>query len=62
MATPWKVVEATVQGIALVRGDEQQRLDRPSNPAARAMFMQFRPGAMMDDDTIHFILSFDKQK
>lgn len=54
MAEPWRVVEASVHRIVLERGLEKKEVYRPSRPAARAMFMQFRAGELMDDDTLFF--------
>ena len=54
LAEPWKVVQATGQRIDIERGLERKEVWRPSNPAARAMFMQIRPGELIDDDTIYF--------
>jgi hypothetical protein len=62
MAEPWKIVKATTAGIDLERGPERQRLARRSNPAARALFLQFGAGQTIDDDTIHFIQSVDQRK
>jgi hypothetical protein len=59
MEAPWKVVEATIQRIELERGSERRELPRPSNLAARAMFMQIRPGQTIEDDLIHFIQTVD---
>jgi hypothetical protein len=61
MAEPWKVVRATGHRIDIERGLERKELYRPSNPAARAMFMQFRPGELIDDDTIFFFCVVSKQ-
>jgi hypothetical protein len=54
LAEPWRVVQATGQRIDLERGPERNEIWRPFNPAARAMFMQIRPGELVDDDTIYF--------
>jgi hypothetical protein len=62
MGEPWKVVKATTAGIDLERGPERQELVRPSNPAARALFLQFEAGQTIDDDTIHFIRSVDQHR
>jgi hypothetical protein len=60
LAEPWKVIEATTVRMDLARGPERQALVRPSNPAARALFLQFKTGQTIDDDTIHFILAVDQ--
>lgn len=57
MAEPWKVVQATGQRIDLERGTERMEVQRPANPAARAMFMQIRPGELISDATIHYFLT-----
>ncbi|MGC2636071.1 MAG: hypothetical protein WA294_02760 [Acidobacteriaceae bacterium] len=62
MAESWKVVEATTARIDLVRGLERRELARPSHPAARALFLQFKAGHTIGDDTIHFIQAFDQGK
>jgi hypothetical protein len=59
MDAPWKVVEATIHKVELERGSERRELPRPSNLAARAMFMQIRPGQSLEDDLIHFIQTVD---
>jgi hypothetical protein len=59
MDAPWIVVEATIQKIELERGSERRELPRPANLAARAMFMQIRPGQSIPDDLIHFIQTVD---
>jgi hypothetical protein len=62
LAEPWKVVEATTAHMGLERGLERHELARPSNPAARALFLQFKAGQTIDDDTIHFILAMDQRR
>jgi hypothetical protein len=59
MDAPWMVIEATIQKIELERGSERKELPRPSNLAARAMFMQIRQGQTIPDDLIHFIQTVD---
>ena len=54
MAEPWKVTEATVHRIVLERGLDKKEVFLPSRPAARVLFMQFRAGELMDDDTLYF--------
>jgi hypothetical protein len=54
MDEPWKILRATAQWIDLERGSERMQVQRPSNPAARAMFMQIRPGEMIDEALIHY--------
>jgi hypothetical protein len=62
MAEPWKVAQATKQRLDLERGLERMELQCPRNPAARALFMQIRPGESIAEDTIHFLLTVDQPK
>lgn len=62
MDGPWKVAHVSGQSLALERGPETFELQRPRNPAARAMFMQIRIGERIPDDLIHFLLTVDQPK
>lgn len=62
MDEPWKVVRTTSQSIELQHGPETMALQRPSNPAARAMFMQIRPGEQIDEAMIHYLLTVGQGK
>jgi hypothetical protein len=62
MAESWKVAQVTGQRLALERGLECMELQRPKNPAARAMFMQIRPGERINEDLVHFLLTVDQPK
>jgi len=54
MATAWKITEATVHRIVLERGLEKTEVFLPSRASARALFMRFRAGETMDDDTLYY--------
>jgi hypothetical protein len=42
----------TTARLVLERGPDWMELGRPSSPAARALFLQFKAGQTIDDDTI----------
>lgn len=56
MADPWTVVETTGQRIDLERGLERKEIRKPSDLTAGSMFMQVRPGELIDDATIEYFL------